>query len=76
MVIISTAPPKPRRNRVMTKRDRLGEKAARSTVQMRMQAKVTVFFGPSFTRIQAATKLPTILAREMALFTEAGRRIM
>ena len=53
-----------------------GEKAARSTAQMRIQANVTVFFGPSLTRIQAATKFPTILAAEMALLTEEGMRAM
>ena len=57
----------------MTKTDRLGARDPTTTAVMSRQEKKTVFFGPSFTRIQAATKLPTIFAAEMALFTDEGR---
>ena len=73
MQIISSAPPKPSRNRVTTKKDRLVAKAPATTAQMSRQETDTVFFGPNLMRIQAATKLPRILAAEMALFTEEGR---
>ena len=72
MQIISTAPPKPSRNRVRMNMGKEVEKAPTITAQVSRQDRDTVHLGPSFTRIQAATKLPKILAAEMALFTEEG----
>ena len=72
MQIISTAPPNPSRNRVRMNMGKEVEKAPTITAQVSRQDRDTVHLGPSFTRIQAATKLPTILAAEMALFTEEG----
>ena len=72
MQIISTAPPKPSKNRLRITNGKDVDSAPMMTAQVSRQEKATVFFGPSLTRIQAATKLPTILAAEMALFTEEG----
>ena len=43
-----------------------------TTAQISRQDRETVRLGPSFRRIQAATKFPRILAAEMALLTEEG----
>ena len=72
MQIIRIAPPKPSRNRERMKKGKLVASAPITTAQVSRQDSATVRFGPSFTRIHAATKLPRILAAEIALFTDEG----
>ena len=72
MQIIRIAPPNPSRNRVRMKAGKDVENAPTTSAQISRQDRETVRLGPSFRRIQAATKFPRILAAEMALLTEEG----